>query len=211
MKVERLQYDTYNVVSKFIFRVSLHKKCTYKTDARKLISFYDHWPCTGILPVGNENMLLLQSLPSIPNELCLYSLSCFVPFAHFAAFQSSVIIPAFQAPQSSFPLCSKPTAGQRLWCYSVLPTTAQRKGGRKKQMALLLHLVHLCIQQISFQGFIPCILYCFTQFCLWAQRPESRAKVKSNSGEESKHGTLIHSAYSRPLWVIQGRLGSWFV
>lgn len=134
-------------------------------------------------------MLLLQSLPSIPDELCLYSLSSFVPFAHFAAFQSSVIIPAFQAPQSSFPLCSKPTAGQRPWCYSALPTFPSyctEKKGHKKQMALLLHLVHLYMQQILFQGFIPCI-YCFTQFCLWAQRPESRAKVKTNSGKESKH------------------------
>lgn len=143
-------------------------------------------------------MLLPQLLPSIPDELCLYSLSSFPPFAHFAAFQSSVIIPAFQAPQSSFPLCSKPTAGQRPRCYSVLPTFPSyctEKKGPKKQMALLLHLVCLCMQQILFQGFIPCILYCFTQFCLWAQRPESRAKVKSNSGKESKHWSLICSAY----------------
>lgn len=40
---------------------------------------------------------LLQSLPSISNNFSCHSLSSFAPFAHSGAFQSSAIIPAFQA------------------------------------------------------------------------------------------------------------------
>lgn len=118
-------------------------------------------------------MLLLQSLPSIPSDVQSHSLSS---FAHFGAFQSCVVIPAFQTLQPiSFPLCSKPTSGQRLWCYSGLPTFPSHCTEKKKGIKCGWHCRYtwsVCAFNRSlFEGFIPfipCILYCSTQFSLWA-------------------------------------------
>lgn len=126
-------------LASFIFRVPLGKKCTYKTHARKLISFYGHWPCSGILPVGNVAPTVTPfhpwwTLPFLLIFPCSFCPFCCIPIlCHHTCF--------FQAPQSSFPLSSKPTAGQRAWCYSALPTFPSyctEKKGHKKQIALLL-------------------------------------------------------------------------
>lgn len=161
-------------------------------------------------------MLLPQSVPSISKDFCSHSLSSFAPFAHFTAFQSSAIIPAFQALQSiSFPLCSKPASGQRLWCYSGLPTfpspcTEKKKRGIKSgwhfQCTWFVCAFSIFLFQVLIP-FIPWILYSSIWFSLWAHFHgfyEASGIQHQSLQILSSHWTLIHSSCSSPLWVIQG-------
>lgn len=84
--------------------------------------------------------------------------------------------------------------GVTLYC-PLFPATAQRKRGPKNKWHCCCIWFACACSRFCFKDLSHVYCIALHSFACGLRIPESRAKVKSNSGKESKHWSLIRSAY----------------